>query len=141
MQADFFKKRNSTPELQGSFKLHCAAIAVGGAAFIGEEFWPKVHLSPLLRGVADDVEGTIFPNSRSHVKPRGQFRSYLVFVKHVKVSLMHIESVDGVYGLIAVAGTSHPRVLAPSVCSQSCGNGATAGAQCKAPLMNRLLTT
>lgn len=43
-EAEFFKRWHTTPELQASFKLHCAATALGGAAFIGEEFWPKVPL-------------------------------------------------------------------------------------------------
>lgn len=44
IEANFFKRRHNTHELQASHRLHCAAVALGGAAFIGEEFQPKVPL-------------------------------------------------------------------------------------------------
>lgn len=43
-ETSFFHRGRRNPELQRPYKLHCAAAALGGVAFIGEEFWPKVPL-------------------------------------------------------------------------------------------------
>lgn len=63
-----------------------------------------------------------------HMKPQWQPYRCPVFVNDMNVALLPLKSVDQVCGHIAVAGTSHPCVLAPDVCSESCGNGAIGGA-------------